>query len=225
VFLGRLREAGVDLVPLRELAGRISADAPLIALRLAMLEHARGVRASYFLLHTAGYYADRDRVLESAGRLQRLGHEVGWHNDLVTLDLVDGIDPVAYLHDELAWLRSHGIAITGVSAHGSLHCHRLGYTNDEFFLDHPTPSGLRLRHARLADFGLDYDASRLDVDSYWSDATFDQSRRRWHPDNLDLELLGPGDRGVVLVHPCHWDSSPASKVVRLVRRLSARQSR
>jgi hypothetical protein len=215
------------------------------ALRLAELEHARGVRATYFILHTAGYYgtvragrAEHDEsLIPSLLRLQELGHEVGWHNDLVTLQLVYGLDPVEYLREELAWLRGHGIDVVGAAAHGSIHCHRLGFHNNEFFLDWPRPSpgsdpsrarivvsgqDRELRRARLADFGLAYEAYHLDVDHYWSDATFDARGRRWHPEFLDIGSLRLGERVIALVHPCHWDPSLAAKLVRAGHRLARR---
>ncbi|MDX6448578.1 MAG: hypothetical protein QOD08_1041, partial [Gaiellaceae bacterium] len=139
-FLDRLE--GRDAVPLREFAEghgdtalRHDVDDRLeSALELARREHARGLRATYFVLHTAPYWT-RDDLLDRLGQLQALGHEVGWHNDLVTLALVHGGNPAEYLRRELDRLRSAGIDVVGVAAHGSPWCHRLGFHNDYAFAD------------------------------------------------------------------------------------------
>ena len=251
-FLARLlADPRVRPLPLRELAATDPEGRVLVglrhdvddrldsALRMAELEHRRGVRATYFVLHTASYYRSPG-LLDALGRLQELGHEVGWHNDLVTLQLVYGRDPVEYLAGELRRLRENGIDVVGTAAHGSIHCHRLGYHNNEFFLDWPEAvSGGRtsrariavgggdveLRRGRLADFGLEYEAYHLGEDRYFSDARFDERGRRWHPELLDVRSLRPGERVVVLVHPCHWDRSLGAKYVRVVKRLTRRALR
>src|SRR5437016_12184366 len=81
-FLDRLGDRHV--VPLREfargagdLALRHDVDSRLeSALELARLEHDRGLRATYFVLHTAPYWRD-PRLLPKLRRLQERGHEVG----------------------------------------------------------------------------------------------------------------------------------------------------
>jgi hypothetical protein len=260
-FLARLVcDPKLELLTLRELAVADPAERVLVgirhdvddrldsALRLAELEHRRGVHATYFVLHTAHYYGSLDRgsarrdprLLPALRRLQHLGHEVGWHNDLVTLQLVYDLDPVEYLAAELGWLRENGIDVVGTAAHGSVHCHRIGFHNNEFFLDWPEavpggrPSRARigvggrehaLRRGHLADFGLDYEAYHLGEDRYFSDARFDGRGRRWHPELLPLDDLRAGERVVVLLHPCHWDTSLGAKYARVVRRLAGRTLR
>src|SRR5919199_3779509 len=96
-FLDRLAER--EVVPLREfargagdLALRHDVDERLdSALVLARLEADRALRATYFVLHTAPYWHEPD-LLPRLLRLQELGHEVGLHNDLVTLERVHGVD-------------------------------------------------------------------------------------------------------------------------------------
>jgi hypothetical protein len=242
-FLDRLTDARFEVVPLRELRGRAADDRVLVGLRhdvddrlasaleLARLEHARSLRATYFVLHGARYY-DGPELLPALRELQELGHEVGFHYDLVTLQVVRGVDPRAYLEQELARLRGAGIDVVGVAAHGSYWGHRLGYKNDYFFrgLDEPQagfPNAERVGEVELAkgtleEFGLAYDASRLGETDYWTDSWVDASGRRWHPELLDLRSLKPGARAIVLVHPCHWDRSATRKAARTVVRLGRR---
>jgi hypothetical protein len=67
-----------------------------------------------------------------------------------------------------------------------------------------------------------YDAYSLSHDLYLSDSRFDSRGRRWHPDELDLGTLGPGDKTILLVHPCQWDESFPRKATRALRRGVAR---
>jgi len=147
---------------------------------------------------------------------------VGWHNDLVTLALVHGVDPGPYLRGELERLRGGEIDVVGVAAHGSPWCHRLGFHNDYAFADLPQPRpGFPTRFepiGTLADFGFAYDAYSLGEDAYFSDSRFERGRRA-HPADFKLE---PGKRTIVLTHPCHWDASPLAKAGRLAHRVAGR---
>lgn len=222
---------GTRVGPLKEL--RVT-DGPFVGLRhdvddrlesaleLGRLEQQRGVRATYFVLHTAPYYADRKRVLRTLRTLQDdHGHEIGWHNDLLTLRLLHGVEVGDYLAEELAWLRAGGIEITGAAAHGSPHCHRLGYHNNYVFLgwDEPQPGFPRTDVGPKLDpaaFGLEYEAYHLAYDTHISDSRFEGGRRA-HP-----SAFVPEGRAVVLVHPCHWDRSRAAKAGRLAQKVGAR---
>jgi hypothetical protein len=244
--LERLVAGGFRVVPLEELRAADRSGAPVVGLRhdvdeslesaleLARLEHARGLRATYFVLHTAAYWSD-PALIPSLRRLQDdYGHEVGWHNDLVTLQCIHGVDAKAYLARELERLRGAGIAVRGVASHGSPYCYRFGYHNNYFFSDFddvvpgfpntrivPAPQGpCEIPRAALVDFGLEYEAYYLDNDLYFSDSSFTNGRR-WHPDELDLTLISPGQKAVILIHPCHWDASASAKVIRLARMLRA----
>ncbi|MBV9212116.1 MAG: hypothetical protein JOZ25_00530 [Actinobacteria bacterium] len=247
LLAGLADERRFVVVPLRDLAAaptdrvavglRHDVDERLgSALELAALERRWGHRATYFVLHTARYYARvswrcaerRESVLSRLARLQGLGHEVGWHNDLVTLQCVHGIEPRRYLEQELEWLRGSGIDVVGVARHGSYWARRLGYSNDWFFSDFDREGrspGERtavvvgdrrceLSKGRLADFGFEYDAYRMAEDAYFSDARFDPRGRRWHPDEIDLDRFRPGEKVIVLTHPESWDPAVARKALR-----------
>jgi hypothetical protein len=221
---------GRDVVPMREfargegdLALRHDVDSRLeSALELGRIEHDRELRATYFVLHTAPYWDD-PQLVSRLSRLEELGHEVGFHNDLVTLQRLEGVDVAAYLGEQLARLRGAGIDVAGAAAHGSPWCHRLGFHNNYVFRgwDEPVP-GFPLTEVPQkldpAEFGLEYEAYHVAQDVYFSDASF-VNRRRAHPAALRLE---PGKRTIVLVHPCHWDRSALAKTRRLARKVVAR---
>jgi hypothetical protein len=227
-FLDRLD--GREIVPLREfargagdLALRHDVDSRLdSALWLARLEHERGLRATYFVLHTAPYWDDAD-LMPHVRRLKELGHEVGFHNDLVTAWRVEGADPRAVLGRALERLRGGGIDVVGTAAHGSPWCHRLGFHNNYVFAgwDEPQP-GFPSREVpeKLdpAAFGLEYEAYHVPHDAYFSDSSFVDGRRA-HPADFPLE---PGRRTILLVHPDHWDASAAAKWRRLGAKVLSR---
>jgi hypothetical protein len=227
-FLDRLRDRHV--VPLRELARgvgdlalRHDVDSRLDgSMALGRLESARGLRATYFVLHTAPYWREGG-LIAHLRELQELGHEIGFHNDLVTAWRVGGADPRAALERALARLRGGGIEVVGAAAHGSPWCHRLGFHNNYVFAgwDEPQPGFPNREVPEKLDpaaFGLEYEAYHVPHDAYFSDSSFVDGRRA-HPSDFPLE---PGRRTIVLVHPDHWDASAAAKWRRLGAKVLSR---
>ena len=236
-FLDRLRDANALLVPLRELASADAGDRPVVGLRhdvderldsaltFARLEAERGIRSTYFVLHTASYWPDR-RMRE----LQELGHEVGLHNDALTVHARAGADPVDTLRRELDHLRRIGLDVTGVAGHGSREARERRFLNHLVFSDLPAEAprfpnnDLRgaleppASRATLDDLDLVYDADFLDVDAYFADSYADARGRRWHPDKLELRGLRPRQKTVILTHPCLWDEHVAAKAARTLAR-------
>jgi hypothetical protein len=225
------------VVPLRELA---AAEPPVVGLRhdvddrldsavtLARLEHARGIRASYFVLHTARYWRHDDRMLSTLRTIQdELGHEIGFHHDPVTL-YAARVDIAAALSRELEWLRDGGLDVRGAAAHGSAAAHALRCHNNYFFRgwDEPLAGFDRTDVPKLdpSDLGLEYEAYHVPYDVYVSDSRFGDGRRT-HPESFDPATLAPSERAVVLVHPCHWDRSPAAKTLRLAAKARRRGAR
>ena len=85
------------------------------AMRMAYREHKYGIKATYFVLHTAKFYGTtrnkyfnrNDNVLFYLKKIQdAFGHEVGFHNDLITLQVVYGIEPKKFLKTELTSLQA-----------------------------------------------------------------------------------------------------------------------
>lgn len=182
------------------------------ATRIAAWEEEHGHRSTYFLLHTAHYWDDDlalgDAVEEIAGR----GHEIGIHANAIVDALRNGGDPDAILTSALNRLRSYGVEVTGVAAHGDSLCYagngELRVVNDEMFTECARPEmgsptrSVEFGHRRvvlaprpLADFGLEYDTHRLPHGRYLSD-----SGGRW---NEPFPGKGEGQLHV-LWHPDWW---------------------
>ena len=86
------------------------------------------------------------------------------------------------------------------------------------------------RHASqltLVQFGFDRDHLHVRVDAARPMIDFladghELSLKFLHPESLRFDAAR---RTIVLVHPCHWDSSSAAKATRLARRLAAKLGR
>jgi hypothetical protein len=198
-----------------------------IAYEFSKYESGLGFRSTYFILHSAPYYlADQnnmavhsEKIIPILKKMQDEMHfEIGWHNDLVTLQVIYNIDPVVFLHNELRWLRSNGLQITGTAAHGSSFCKTYHYMNFYFFQEcsYPILTGrennitvpkdgkiITLKKAHLNDFNLEYEAYFLNNNKAYSDAVI-KDGVRWNIGMLDLSTLKPGDRIIILLHPIHW---------------------
>ena len=198
-----------------------------IAFNLSKVENNVGFRSTYFVLHTANYYlanpgnkaVHNELIIPSLKKMQNVfHHEIGWHNDLITLQLVYKIDPVIFLHQELSWLRDNGLFITGTASHGSNFCYTYKYVNWYFWKEFPNPNVAAFKNyesaivggetivfkkAFLKDFDLDYEAYFINFNKYYSDAST-VNGQRWNFGMLDLKTLYPGDRVQILMHPIYY---------------------
>lgn len=198
-----------------------------IAYQFSEIESDLGFRATYFILHTAPYYLANannmaihtDKIIPVLKKMQDEKHfEIGWHNDLVTLQVIYNINPISFLHNELNWLRSNGITIMGTAAHGSNYCKTNHYMNFYFFEECTYPvvpnrennitvpkdgKYITLLKGKLGDFDLKYEAYFLNNNKAFSDAVI-TGGIRWNIGMLDLNKLQAGDRAIILLHPIHW---------------------
>lgn len=239
-FLKNISDTGRYIVlPLNEFRQTFNSDKIIIGLRhdvdidlghaweFSAIESAMGFRSTYFILHTAPYYlanennmeVHNDKIIPLLKKMQNERHfEIGWHNDLVTLQVVYNINPVTYLHNELKWLRANGLKIYGTAAHGSSYCKQYHYMNFYFFEECSYPilphrennnsvpvngKFIKIRKSNLSEFKFLYEAYFLNNNKAYSDATITDGVR-WNPGMIDLNQLHKGDRVIILTHPTHW---------------------
>jgi hypothetical protein len=112
----------------------------LPAVAMSSWEAARGYLSTYYILHTSPYWREKPLLRESLDWIASNGHEIGIHNDALTVALETGRDPAAVLHEAIAELRSYGHDIRSTVAHGNQLCHVVGYVNDEMFQGCSRPS-------------------------------------------------------------------------------------
>lgn len=180
------------------------------AYAMAKLEHQLGIRSTYYLLHPDGLLTDRNyfghvvdgrlviskELFDWASRLLDLGHEVGLHNDLITLALSTRKRPGDLLDQIVEEFTRRGIPLVGSAAHGSRICREVGYMNYQIFRDLQTaqvavdyqdspnlfekfsePEIERHGHVvrkfelSMADYGLEYEANFVPWEIYVSDSS------------------------------------------------------
>jgi hypothetical protein len=220
------------------------------ALDIAEVEARHGVVSTYFLLTPGSYGEQRnyygslegDRIrqdsmlIEKCRRLIDLGHDLGFHNDLVALSLRTGVSPHELLEREVAFFAEHDLHLVGTAAHGSPLARQLKYNNRELFdgcirrgwtpgrtIQHAGRS-VRLHSLKLNDYGFAYEAYSLPRDSRFSESGTvwggriagerfpkEQMQQRFDLDVfrafLDRASAEHGVRNLsILTHPCHWDA-------------------
>lgn len=222
----RLLERALAVVPMRAIhAGQQN---PLLiglrhdvdnaiqpAVEFAHWEAERGYTSTYFILHTAPYWDDKQLLRRSLEEIASLGHEIGIHSNAIAASLLRGGDPVDILAEAIDELRGYGYEISGTVAHGDRLCYaedgsRVRFVNDEIFRECARPTigeqgreiaGFPTARASLADFGLDYDANWIGSRQYLSD-----SGGIWRDPGFDATADGfPFDRQLqILIHPDWW---------------------
>lgn len=153
------------------------------AVACARHEHANGWRASYYLLHTAGYWP----CPQAARTIQDLGHEVGLHNNAYHQAGGNIPQAIDQLSQRISEMQSWGVDVRGCCDHGSGPPH-----NVDLWRTHG--------HSPL-EVGAEYEAYLLvravkpNGTNYISD-----SGGRWSkPLKADPEMMT-----VILQHPQHW---------------------
>jgi hypothetical protein len=192
---------------------------PFKALEMADIEKDFGFRVTYFVLPTADYYGflfktglTRNKGLDSLIRdLYKKGAEIGIHNDMLTAMIDYGFDPFIFNKNELDFIKSLGIPVTGTASHGSPIAKKT-VPNYQIFSDFATSDSVLYEGKKypigknsLKEFGFEYEAYFLNFNYYYS-----ESGGKWNDEKgfagilSDLERSLPGDRIQILTHPDWW---------------------
>lgn len=194
------------------------------AIKFAYRQNKYGITSTFFALHTASYYGTtRMRAFTRNSNLiyylkalqDTFGNEIGFHNDLVTLQIIYQIEPKTFLRNELEWLRENGIDVTGTAYHGNSFTSIYHYNNSYFWFDYPDNDPghetvtvgyktFTLTRDWLANYGFDYEAGNLKQDYFFTDS-YSIHGSRWDLSMVDLDTIQPGKKVIILLHPQHWD--------------------
>jgi hypothetical protein len=196
----------------------------IAAVKFAYREDIYGIRSTYFILHTAPYYGTTSKedfarspnIIYFLKALQNTyGQEIGFHNDLVTLQVIYGISPKSFLKSELEWLRDNNINVYGTAAHGSPYTYLYKYNNSYFWYEHPDRTGafqnikkgyetFQIERDNLANYGFEYEGGLLKPDYVFSD-TYIKNGKRWNMSQVNFDTIKPGKKVIILLHPGLWD--------------------
>jgi len=224
------------IVPMKDFRNTVSVDKVVLsmrydldfnidaAVRFAYREHKYGIKSTYFVLHTAKYYGEKagkefkrnSNMINYLKKIQNsFGHEIGFHNDLVTLQLMYEIPSREYLKNELAYLRGNGIDIQGTTYHGSEYCYIYKYSNAYFWKDYPSNDlineyitkgfkTIKIERDSLKNYNLVYEGNLLNPDYFFADAFYVDSKR-WNMGMVNLDTIKPGKKVIILLHPGNWN--------------------
>lgn len=175
------------------------------AVHMAQWEHDHGYYSTYYVLHTSPYWRDKPLLRMCLDEIASLGHEIGIHNDAITVHRETGHEPARILHNAVEELRSYGHTIRSTVAHGNARCHVDHYVNDEMFTEcrrdaYGDIGRLGITPVPLSEFGLEFDANWLPRGDYLSD-----SGGQWSQPFHDVASAWPAKGQLhMLVHPDHW---------------------
>lgn len=223
--LGRLLDRASCVVAMEDIAAGITDNLGIglrhdvdnfiePAVAMAEWEYERGYRSTYFILHTAPYWQEKETLKAALEVIAECGHEIGFHLNAITESLTTGRDPLAIVAEAVAELRSYGHKIHGVVAHGDQNCYLHNFINDEIFVESPRPDYgppdrsiagfVQLRPVPRAHFGFDYDPNWLPRGEYLSD-----SGGTWSQPFAEVAARFPAETGQLhmLVHPDWWSNA------------------
>ncbi|MBN8216396.1 MAG: hypothetical protein J0L75_07115 [Spirochaetes bacterium] len=196
---------------------------PEKALAMARIEKEAGLPSTYFILHSAPYYAkfiggrlERKAPVEALARfLAKEGFELGIHTDLFSMMWNRHYSPAAFLREELAQYAAMGIPVKGAAAHGDGAVIAAGLNNMWIFSEFgkkgtAVRDGERFPYGEspISEFGLAYEAYLLNRDVNTGDI---DSRLKGKPVAALIDLLAAipaGRRAILLTHPEHWGKKP-----------------
>lgn len=179
------------------------------AFAMALAEKEHGYYATYFLLHTSPYW-DHPNFDEVVKAISDLGHNIGIHNNALTLEHEQGSVPFVTIKrakDRIEKITNFPVYST--SAHGDRLCHARGFMNYDMWKEHPD---------LLESFGM-FEAYFVRRDAYLTDsgAKWRGALSRDIPsfeqfDNVvgaveTVKRFNGLQEGIMqlLVHPCWWD--------------------
>ncbi|MCF6176357.1 MAG: hypothetical protein L3J71_11385 [Victivallaceae bacterium] len=196
---------------------------PFKAEKMAELEQKYKLRSTFYILHSANYYGRyypkkirRNTAMNDLyKKLNDQGFEIGIHNDTISLMLKYDIEPLKFIHEEIAYYNKIGIQVNGVASHGAAYVLQMGLNNTYMFSEFGKGktierNGKKYQYGQysLKEFGFDYSAYRTNNNRYFSDVG-----GKWRANGKKMTMsevlkvlkkLKPGTRVQILTHPVWW---------------------
>lgn len=187
------------------------------ALRIAQIENQYGLRGSYYV---QAYLLKNAKNIEKLRKIQRLGHEVSYHHDVMDVCRGDLNLALVEFESNRKLFEDNGFDVVTVCQHGNPLIERVGYSSNRDFFRSVKTQGL---YPNIADIMVNYKSSVPTDYLYFSDAGR-QFKLIYDPLNDDLadfsdkntpyqnlnQLLDSltSERGnIVSIHPHRWSKS------------------
>jgi len=139
----------------------------------AKVENRSGWKSTYFIRYFSDYFDFSINFNNFCKRLIDLGHDIGLHVDVIKHHKDTNKDLLAILKTPLDFLRSNGIEVKGVSAHGNPENYEIGF-NYEFWKEFNKAKNEGTNNSfseiGLNDLDLSYEAYFLDYDFFLADS-------------------------------------------------------
>jgi hypothetical protein len=152
---------------------------------MARIEKAYQINTSYYLLATDDYYGCLDDnnnyvhnccMMELYKEIYYMGHEIGVHNDLLSIMLGWGKNPKIFNEIELQYFNMNGIRIYGSVAHGSDIVRATCKANYEVFKEFNSADSVLyngkyypLGIDSMKNFGFEYEGYYIDYNKFIHD--------------------------------------------------------
>jgi len=108
-------------------------DRPEKALEISKIEHSFGITATYYV-HS--FFLSDPQSVEILREIASLGHEIGYHYDVLDSNDGDKDKAIQEFQESLAQFSNNGFTIKTICPHGNPLKKRIGYSsNKDFFLD------------------------------------------------------------------------------------------
>jgi hypothetical protein len=201
---------------------RIDVDTdPFKALKLARMLWSYETQGTFFFLSTAWYAGritknglKRNNLGWLYKAVHEFGHEIGIHNDLLTVVMKHRLDPMKFTYDELSYYAILGFPIYGTSSHGSEIAKRT-VPNYEIFSEYTKNRFVKYKKRvyeigtyYLSDYTFKYETYHLSHNCYISDANgkfrIDGKVVSFAQVICKLKTAQKGTRIQLLIHPEHW---------------------
>lgn len=190
------------------------------AYQMAKIEYDLGISSSYFMLPTAPYYEDTLNFIGRSKAIQDMGHEIGYHNDVLTVCIDEGRTPNEVFSEHINFLRDNDLRIYGLSSHSSKYRKKHNVLTPSIFKDSAPTTDEKETHVKNIElYTVDYKeynlyrCLKLPVDDYLSDSggkwSFSVMREAKGLPAITLkeylaEIADKSDTIMILSHPGIW---------------------
>ena len=195
------------------------------AVEMAEYENKNNIKSTYFMLHTNPYFKRSSEFRSACKEIERLGHDIGFHNNALVESYRTKIPIKKIIKDSLSILRDYcGVKVIGTTAHGDKMTYTRGLYNYSIWSGYDPdknegPPVKRNSPLSLSQFGLKYEAYFMpsigymtDSAAVWASMIFDDGPRPYERKlravssrkNFDaVTAFNKMEKGVfqILIHP------------------------